>query len=1175
MLPVSPRLLMSVTSQRFLAAAFLNLLRFATCALLLAGAFSVPAHAAVTFAGLQTTVGSGFTQPAGVALDGAGNVFIADYGNHRVVEIPAGCMSSACQTTVFQGSGLSYPIGVAVDAAGDVFIGDFGLGQVVEVPTGGGPQTTVGIGLSKPQGVAVDGAGDVFIADYGLGEVVEVPAGCAMLACQTTVGSGLSQPTGVAVDGAGDVFIADYGAGLVWEVAFGGSQTTVGSSLSQPTGVAVDRAGDVFIADYGASQVVEVPNGGGSQIMVPTNGLLQPYSLAVDGLSNVFIADFGHSRVVEAQPVAANFGYANVCPGTQTTPTPCNQSLTLNYKVSTMTNFGTTKVATQGAPSLDFNPSGGSTCTGTVSAGTCTVNVTFAPFAPGTRMGAVQLTNTSNHLLVTTMVHGIGEGPAIAFGPGVLTTVASGLSQPTDVAEDGAGNAFIAEPYNNRVVKVPAGGGPQTTVGSGLSYPTGVAVDGAGNVFIADTLNSRVVELPANGGSQTTIGSGLSGPIGVAADGAGNIFITDSGTNELVEVPNGGSSQTVLGSGLYHPTGVAVDGEGNVFVADTGNSQVVEIPAGGGPQTTVGSGFNNPAGVAVDGAGNVLIADTGNGQVVEVPAGGGAQFTLLSSPNISTPYGMAVDGAGDVFVADAGNNQVVEVERSQPPTLSFASTVTGNTSTDSPQSVTIQNIGNKPLVASGSEPVVTGPNFSQVPGSGIPADCTSTFSLIPGATCNLSISFEPHSVAPLASTATFTDNALNALPSATQSIALQGTGLAVKSTPTTSLVSSLPSSSTYGQQVTFTATVTPTTAGPTPTGTITFTDTFNSVTTTLGLISMSSGSAALSTIALAAGSHSLVATYNGDSNYQSSISTAVTQTVQMDSSTLSLASSLNPSVFNQAVTFTASVIPAFGGNATGKVTFFDNGNPLGAPATVSGNQATLTISTLSVGPHPITASYNGDSNVSGSGTPQALVQTVSNNNANKASTTTALTSSPPSAFVGQIVTYTATVSTLYPGGVTGSVSFKSGAVSLGSALVDGSGQAAITTFYTAPGSYSITAKYAGDTNNKASTSAVLKENVTKYTTSTSVVSDQNPSSVGQMVTFTATVTPGSGGPTPTGSITFKSGGSALGTVSLTGGVANLPTSTLTVGAHNITAVYSGDATCKASTSPVWKQTVTH
>jgi hypothetical protein len=135
-----------------------------------------------------------------------------------------------------------------------------------------------------------------------------------------------------------------------------------------------------------------------------------------------------------------------------------------------------------------------------------------------------------------------------------------------------------------------------------------------------------------------------------------------------------------------------------------------------------------------------------------------------------------VDSAGNLFIADDLSNRVRKVTVTTTA-MSFASTSVGSTSSDSPQSVTAQNVGNLPLDAVSPGLVVTGPNFIQVAGPGMPEDCTSSFSLAPGASCNLSISFEPQSLGPLSGSAVFTDNALNASPSASQTIALSGTGV--------------------------------------------------------------------------------------------------------------------------------------------------------------------------------------------------------------------------------------------------------------------------------------------------------------------------------------------------------------------------------------------------------------
>jgi sugar lactone lactonase YvrE len=187
---------------------------------------------AVTY--VQTTVPiSGLHQPFGVAVDGGGDVFVADSPSGRVLELPAG---GSQQTLPF--SGLSDPEGVAVDGAGDVFVADAANGRVVELPAGGTQQTLPSSGLSNPQAVAVDGTGDVFVADTSNGRVVEPPAGGSQ---QTLPFSGLSAPTGVAVDLAGDVFVADRSLGRVFELS--PSVTSRSFVLSPATGPAGSSIG--------------------------------------------------------------------------------------------------------------------------------------------------------------------------------------------------------------------------------------------------------------------------------------------------------------------------------------------------------------------------------------------------------------------------------------------------------------------------------------------------------------------------------------------------------------------------------------------------------------------------------------------------------------------------------------------------------------------------------------------------------------------------------------------------------------------------------------------------------------------------------------------------------------------------------------------------------------------
>jgi len=380
---------------------------------------------------------------------------------------------------------------------------------------------------------------------------------------------------------------------------------------------------------------------------------------------------------------------------------------------------------------------------------------------------------------------------------------------------------------------------------------------------------------------------------------------------------------------------------------------------------------------------------------------------------------------------------------------------------------------------------------------------------------------------------------------------------------TTTLTSSA-NPSAFGQSVTFTATVTGLVV--TPTGTVTFKD--GATTLGTGTVNASGqvgiGQATFTTSALTGGSHAITAVYGGDIVYNASTPSVLTQTVNPNASSTSITSSINPSAFGQSVSFTATVTGP-GGTPTGTVTFKDGATTLGTGTLNGSGQATFATSALTSGSHAITAVYGGDTNFNGS-TSSTLTQTINPN----ASSTSVTSSANPSAF-GQSVTFTATVTG--PGGTpTGAVTFKDGSTTLGTGTLNGSGQTTFATSALAVGSHAITAVYGGDTNFSGGTSSTLMQTVNQNASTTSVTSSINPSSFGQSVTFTATVT-GSGGP-PTGTVTFKDGATTLGTGPLNGsGQATFATNALTGGSHAITAVYGGGINFSSSTSSVLMQAV--
>ena len=365
----------------------------------------------------------------------------------------------------------------------------------------------------------------------------------------------------------------------------------------------------------------------------------------------------------------------------------------------------------------------------------------------------------------------------------------------------------------------------------------------------------------------------------------------------------------------------------------------------------------------------------------------------------------------------------------------------------------------------------------------------------------------------------------------------------------------------YGQTLSLVATVQPPASGS-ATGTVTFFD----GSTSLGTSTVSNNLAQLTVPTLSVGSHTLTAQYSGDSKFAASTSAPVIETVNVSQTTTTVSPNINPSFFPQSVIFTAVVQGSAGGSPTGTVTFFDGATSLGS-ASVSTNIAQLTLSNLSVGAHSITAKYAGDANFSAS-TSSAITQTI-----NPASTMTTVTSNlTPSAF-GQPVLFTAAVQPAFGGSPAGTVTFFDGAVSLGSSnLSAGSAQLALSNL--SIGSHSITAKYNGDANFTSSTSSSIAQTVAQATTSTSISSSLNPSSYGQMVTFTAAVSPAFSG-APTGTVTFFDGSTSLGTSALSGGVATLTSSAtaLVAGSHSISAKYNGDSNFLASTSSTLAQIV--
>jgi large repetitive protein len=394
---------------------------------------------------------------------------------------------------------------------------------------------------------------------------------------------------------------------------------------------------------------------------------------------------------------------------------------------------------------------------------------------------------------------------------------------------------------------------------------------------------------------------------------------------------------------------------------------------------------------------------------------------------------------------------------------------------------------------------------------------------------------------------------------------------------TTTVVAASGNPSVSGQTVTYTATVSALApASGTRTGTVAFQD------GGIGIAGCAANAVAVAGTATCAiayagpGAHTIIAIYSGDANFTASTASALTQTVNLGATAVALSSSVNPTSTGANITFTANVTAtaSASGLRTGTVDFQVGGvNIAGCSAQVvpASGKATCVTNTLTVGANTVTALYSGDANFAASAS-AAFAQTV-----NQGATTTKVVSSLNPSSNGVMVTFTATVTAVAPasGTRTGTVAFDDGGIAIAGCAAQTLGAAGTTTCATnalAAGVHTITAVYGGDGNFTTSTSPALTQTVLS-TTTTIVTSSANPSVFGQSIQYTATV---AGGPTATGTITFRDGGANIAgcvAVVMAAGSASCTVSP-TVASHAITAIYSGDASNAASTSPVMTQVVT-
>ena len=837
----------------------------------------------------------------GVAVDTAGNIYVADCDANVVYEInhDTGIMTAVAGNGIggYSGDGgaataaeLNNPIAVAVDSSGDLFIADSGNEVIREVSPSGTITTFAGNGqcgysgddgpatnaeFTDPNDVAVDSAGDVFIADtfndvvrevyHATGEIATV-AGTGAYGYSGDGGAAtaatLAYPAAVAVDSVGNLYIADLLNCVIRKVDASGTITTfagtgqygysgdgvpaTAATMGYPTSVAVDSSGDLFIGDDFNNVVREVDAASGKIYTIAGTGV---YGYSGDGeATSAEISYAGHVAVDAAGDIIISGGTGQVV-----------------REVSHVTQVITT-IAGNGA--LGYTGDGGP-----------------APDAAFQLANGIATDATGNVYVVDTYANVVRK---IDSTTGIITTIA------------GTGTAGYS-----------GDGGPATD--AELNDPTAVAVDSFGNVFISDYGNDVVREVDPSGTITTFAGNGqwgysgdgglatnaeLASPQDVAVDSAGDVFIADLCNNVVREVYyDTGDIATVAGSGgfgdsgdgglatsatLSLPAAVAVDAAGNLYIADLLNCVIRKVDASGTITTFAGDGENGysgdgglateatmgyPTSIAVDASGDLFIADDFNNAIREVSAANGYIYTIAgngtagysgdggpaTAAELSGPGQVAVDAAGNVFGDDA-NDVIREIDSPSVPV----------------PTVSLAAVSDSAVV--GQAFTITATVSPPSPGGAMP---TGNVQFFDGTDClgfgvldtsgNASLTTSALSVGEHDITAAYCGSILvSSGISSVADVEVDPISTAVSLTASTSSLA-------YGQGVTFTATVDPScTDDDPPSGTVDFYD----GSTLLGSAAVVSGQATFNPASpLFVGMHAITARYEGDDYYSPSCST--------------------------------------------------------------------------------------------------------------------------------------------------------------------------------------------------------------------------------------------------------------------------------------------------------------
>ena len=629
-----------------------------------------------------------FSHLLGIAVDGAGELYVADSSNHTIRKVSAaGVVTTLAGSAKGNADGagnvarFESPSGVAVDNRGTLYVADSGNHTIRKVTSQGTVTTLAGLAGAKG---SQDGTGDSARFNY---------------------------PYGVALDGTGNIYVTDYSDHTVRKVTPGGIVTTLTGKAGEPDssdgaaeaarfwkpqGIAVDNQGAVYVCDGGNNTIRKITSSGVVSTLAGTDAPVE----------TITIHDYLVPRNADGQGAAAGFNH----PGGVAVDGAGTVFVadTDNGTIRRITPAG---VVTTLAGSSKSVPGGSGSAAGITFPAGVAVDKTGNVYVAGPY--TIRKINPSGDVITL-------AGEEGTFGSADGAGCVARFKGPVGVAIDHANIVYVADAGNNLIRKITPDGFVRTVAGAGGLHKVvdgranvakfggahGLAVDGVGNIYVSDSLTQTIRKITPGGmvstlagkpdgfGSTDGVGSAarFNNPHGLAVDKTGNVYVADAGNNTIRKITPDGTVSTLAGSPEQRasadgtgsearfddPDDVALDSEGNLYVPDSLGRTIRKISPGGVVTTLAGSAglrgsddgkgsaarFGCPVSVAVDKAGNIYVGDLGNETVRKITPDGsvttlagktgshGATNGKGGEARFNTPEGVAVDSTGNVYLAE-------------------------------------------------------------------------------------------------------------------------------------------------------------------------------------------------------------------------------------------------------------------------------------------------------------------------------------------------------------------------------------------------------------------------------------------------------------------------------------------------------------------------------------------